>query len=176
MSQNLVLSCCCEEQAITRTNVNLDLCRDIASISHNELSLRLEKMLCAILSQIQWITIHRFECTNRGFVILYTSFCTLDQYETQISRLSCQKGPYLPCVNMAGRALLVRYHRYEWYFLDFMRALGQLHIAEWWPTGQLHFYEYHIGNHFTLTSLGFKYLPGALQIWLFFIIWISKIT
>ena len=30
-----------------------------------------------------------------------------------ILRVSCQKGPYLPCVSMAGRALLAGYHRYD---------------------------------------------------------------
>ena len=29
-----------------------------------------------------------------------------------LSRVSCQNGPYLPCVSMAGGALLAGYHRY----------------------------------------------------------------
>ena len=31
-----------------------------------------------------------------------------------ISMVSCATGPYLPCVSMAGKALLAGYHRYVW--------------------------------------------------------------
>ena len=43
-----------------------------------------------------------------------------------ISRLSCHKGPYLPCVSMAGRALLAGYHRYQ-----SLRRLGKCWTIEY---------------------------------------------
>ena len=42
--------------------------------------------------------------TDRQYISLVVLCC--------ISRVSCQKGPYLPCVSMAGRTRLAGYHRY----------------------------------------------------------------
>ena len=39
------------------------------------------------------------------------SYCFLQSIKDFITRVSCQKGPYLPYISLAGRALLAGYHR-----------------------------------------------------------------
>ena len=57
-----------------------------------------------------WTHQSDFLCNDVSFS--FNDGLEINSLNPGISRVSCQKGPYLPCVSMAGRALLAGYPRY----------------------------------------------------------------
>ena len=62
-----------------------------------------------------WVNKPRMFYSQRHMVVVNKAKCCLviQSYLVTYIEGILRKGPYLPCVSMAGRALLAGYHRYE---------------------------------------------------------------
>ena len=74
------------------------------------------------------------------------------------------KGPYLPCVSMAGRALLAGYHRYCWSYIALCCGTDSTYLCEpglYWfqlmiQTNTVNSHEPHIISNSTVFNILFR--------------------
>ena len=111
---------CIGTRAVVATMLSIHQCFS-SSLWVNKCYCNMYNFYCKTVTQFPDIRLHWFEDTV-FFHRIYTCFCLefipvvrsteLTRFICYISRVSCQKGPYPPCLRMADRALFAGYPRF----------------------------------------------------------------